>query len=104
MKKMVGRKPMYAEVPKKPKKHMIQQSRIQNAKNLFNRYQSKRSRIADKAKRAKKTFRKPTTKQYHKWMRNTNRYDIQGVDTPKTVKVRASNRARGHRRRKPRRR
>lgn len=45
-------------------------------------YRTKNALSSDKAKKAKRTFSKPTEAEYRLWKSNPGRYDIEGIDTP----------------------
>jgi len=56
--------------------------RFLKAVQIYEKRSNRKQRM-DSSKQAKKTFEKSqlTEKNYNKWKKNPNRYDIQGVDT-----------------------
>jgi hypothetical protein len=65
----------------KTKKKVRAANLVSKALNI-NSKRKKRSRLADDNRRSKKTFnaRELTKKQFIKWSKNKNKYDIDGVD------------------------
>lgn len=81
-----------AEKVRKARDELIKQ--IMEFKDYWERYGAKSYQI-DKSKKARKVFdlNKSSLKDLDRWLRNPNKYDIKGIDTPEKPKKRKKKKA-----------